>query len=85
MTKQEFLDQESNTPETWATQQLLTTISKTKISQIRRVISELHHTLYKSTARNISLDKLLGILTLAEQLEKNETIETNGGNENQNT
>lgn len=77
MTKQEFLDIEANNDETKIIQQLLLSLNKTKISQLRRAIQELDRALYKTWMKEKPLNDLFTYLQVAESYLHNEKKEEN--------
>lgn len=70
--KQQFLDQETTSNEVHATQTILTQMSKTEISDIRRKLERITKVLFKSWARGLTLDTIIGCFIAAEELNKPE-------------
>lgn len=67
-TKQEMLDKENPTPKEWAIQQLLIANSKTSLEEYRRVLKKIAQALYKTTARQLTLDDVMEAIEIAQKL-----------------
>lgn len=71
MTKQEFLDKETDTNQEWITQTMLVNLTKTEIAIIRRAMDKVYNTAYKSWAREMPFEEMREAILDAEEFNKN--------------
>lgn len=67
-TKQEMLDKENPTDKEWAIQQILIANSKTTLSEHRRVMKRLAQALWKTKARQLTMEEVMDAIDIAAKL-----------------
>lgn len=65
MNKQEYLDQDKMTNEIWTTQQLISKMNKTQLTNAMRAFKQIYDAAYKSWARDQSFDEMYRCLKIA--------------------
>lgn len=75
MNKQQLLDIDNPTPQEWAAQQLLVRMSPTRLKEVDRVIREVYKTLYKTFAREMSVDDLSLVIQAALNLSQDKPVQ----------
>lgn len=75
MNKQQLLDKENPTTKEWVVQQLLIANSKTSIGEVNRTMRKIYNALYKTIARNLSLNDIYEAVDAATRLANGENIE----------
>lgn len=72
MTKQDWLDKETENNQEWVTQQMLINMSKTELAQIKRAINRIHQVAYKSWAKTLPLNEISEAVSIAEEVARTE-------------
>lgn len=70
-----MLDKENPTTQEWAIQQLLMQNSKTSLGELNRAMKRLTQAIYKTKARELSLERIQEAVDMATKLSNGESIE----------